>query len=60
MATKMTLNAPRQLYFIIAVVIAVVAVISVVSATPFLPISAFWTMTIAFVVLALGCLIKGV
>jgi hypothetical protein len=60
MARKMTLNAPRQLYFVIAVVIAIVAVIAAISATPFLPISAFWVMTIAFVILALGCVIKGV
>lgn len=52
----MTLNAPRQLYFIIAVVIALIAVISVFAA-PGIP--AFWLMTVAFVILALACVIKG-
>ena len=56
----MTLNAPRVLFFIIAVVIAIVAVLSVyVSALAAIPISAFWLMTIAFVILALACMIKG-
>lgn len=57
----MNLNAPRQLYFVIAVVIALVAVLSAfISALAFIPISAFWLMTIAFVILALACVIKGV
>lgn len=53
----MTLNAPRQLFFIIAVVIAIIALIA--AFTTFIPISAFWLMTIAFVILAAACMIKG-
>jgi hypothetical protein len=56
----MTLNAPRMLFFVIAVVIAIVAVLSVyVAALAAIPISAFWLMTIAFVILALSCVIRG-
>ena len=54
----MPLTAPRQLYFVIAVVIAILAVISYF--IQFIPIPAFWQMTVAFVILALACLIKGV
>lgn len=54
------LNAPRQLYFVIAVVIALIAVLSAfISALAFIPISSFWLMTIAFVILALACVVKG-
>jgi hypothetical protein len=54
----MPLTAPRQLYFIIAVVIALLAVLSYF--ITFIPIPAFWQMTVAFVILALACLMKGV
>jgi hypothetical protein len=57
---NLSLNAPKQIIFIIAVVIAVIALIQVLTGIlAFIPISAFWTMTIAFVVLAGGVLIKG-
>jgi hypothetical protein len=49
-----------MLFFVIAVVIAIVAVLSVyVAALAAIPISAFWLMTIAFVILALSCMIRG-
>lgn len=54
----MTLTAPRQLFFIISVVIALLAVISYFIS--FIPVPAFWQMTVAFVILALACLMKGV
>lgn len=56
----MQLTAPTQIVFIIAVVIAIVALLAAyTTAVSFLPISAFLIMTIAFVVLALGNLLKG-
>jgi hypothetical protein len=56
----MTLSAPKQIVFIIAVVIAIIALVqALTTALAFIPITAFWTMTIAFVILAVGCLIKG-
>jgi hypothetical protein len=54
----MPLTAPRQLYFVIAVVIALLGVISYF--INFIPIPAFWQMTLAFVILALACLVKGI
>ncbi|MEO6396164.1 MAG: hypothetical protein ABIO40_09675 [Devosia sp.] len=56
----MNLNAPRSLFFIISLVIAILAVLSVyIAALAVIPISAFWLMTIAYVILALACIIKG-
>jgi hypothetical protein len=56
----MTLNAPRVLYFIVALLIALVAVASVyISALGMFPSQPFWLMTIAFVILALACVIKA-
>ena len=56
----MTLNTPRTLYFIISLVIALVAVAAVfISSLAALPISNFWLMTVAYVVLALACVIRA-
>lgn len=56
----MTLNAPKQIVFIIAVVIAIIALIQAVTPVlAFIPFAAFWTLAIAFVVLAGGVMVKG-
>ncbi|MDP3898310.1 MAG: hypothetical protein Q8Q62_16705 [Mesorhizobium sp.] len=55
----MNLSAPTQVVFIIAVVIAIIALLMFLSVITFIPVPAFWVMTIAFVVLAVGCLLKG-
>ncbi len=56
----MTLNAPRVLFFIISLVIALVSVLSLwITQLGALPISNFWLMTIAYVILALACVIRG-
>ncbi|MDO8359374.1 MAG: hypothetical protein Q7T08_04965 [Devosia sp.] len=55
----MRLNAPRILFFVISLVIALLGVLSVfIAGMPTLPISNFWLMTIAYVILALACVIK--
>jgi hypothetical protein len=54
----MSLNAPRVLFFIISVVIAILAVISF-AFNAFVIINAFWLLAIAYVILALACIIKG-
>jgi hypothetical protein len=56
----MDLSAPKTITFVIAVVIAVLAVLAAINALTLIPIAAVWLMTIAFVVLAAGCLLKGV
>jgi hypothetical protein len=60
----MRLNAPKNLTLLIAVLIAVIAlIIWLASAFGFLSICAtvyaFWALVIAFVLLLLGCSVKG-
>ena len=55
----MNLNAPKQVTFIVAVVLAVVALLSVFVAIPFITANAFLLMTAGFVVLAAGNLLAG-
>jgi hypothetical protein len=55
----MNLSAPKQIIFIIALVIAIIALLMFLNVITFVPIPAFWAMTIAYAVLAVGCLIKG-
>ena len=55
----MNLNAPSQMVFIIAVVIAIIAILGVLIAIPFVTQYAFWILLLAFIVLAGGCLMKG-
>ena len=56
----MDLSAPKTITFIIAVIIAVLAALAALGVFSFIPIPSVWLMGIAFVVLALGCLLKGV
>ena len=57
--TAMNLSAPTQVVFIIALIIAIIALLMMVNVITFIPIASFWVMTIAYVVLAIGCMIKG-
>lgn len=56
----MNLTAPTQLVFLIAVIVAIIALLAGLGVAAFLPISAFWLMTIAFAVLTAGVLLKGI
>ena len=56
----MDLSAPKTITFIIAVVIAILAALAALGVFSFIPIPSVWLMAIAFVVLAAGCLLKGV
>jgi hypothetical protein len=58
-AKDMTLSAPTQMMFIIAVVIAIIAIIGVFVAIPFVSAYAFWILVLAFVILAGACLMRG-
>ncbi len=55
----MNLSAPTQLIFIITLVIALIAVLAALNVVTFVPLAAMWIMTIAYVVLAGACLIRG-
>ena len=56
----MKLSAPTNIVFIISVVIAIIAALSALGVVSFIPVASVWIMAVAFVVLALGCLLKGV
>jgi hypothetical protein len=53
------LNAPSQLTFLIALVLAVLGVLAIFVSIPFVSGYAFWFVTVGFIVLALGCIMKG-
>ncbi len=56
----MTLNAPSQTMFIVAVVIAVIALLgAIVGTIPFISAYAFWILIVAFIVLAAAVMMKG-
>lgn len=55
----MNLSAPTQIVFIITVVIAVIALLMALSVFSLGAISAFWVMTLAYVILAAACLLRG-
>jgi hypothetical protein len=56
----MELSAPKTITFVIAVIIAILAVLAALNALTVIPVAAVWLMTVAFIVLAAGCLLKGV
>ena len=55
----MRFNAPTKLVFVISLVIAVIAALAALGSVAFIPLASVWIMAIAYVVLAVGCLIKG-
>ena len=55
----MQLSAPTTAVFIITVIIAIIGILSALGALAFLPIAGVWIMTLAYVVLAAACLLKG-
>ncbi|MCA0434658.1 MAG: hypothetical protein LCH46_15545 [Proteobacteria bacterium] len=56
----MNLSAPTTVVFIISVIIAIIGVLAALGVVAFIPLASVWIMTIAFVVLAAGCLFKGI
>lgn len=56
----MKLNAPTQLIFVIALVLAVAALIGFLApSVAIIGLYSFWIMTVAFVVLAAGVMFRG-
>ncbi len=52
-------SAPTQLVFIISIVIALIGVLEALNVVTFIPIASVWIVTVAFVLLAAACLIRG-
>lgn len=55
----MNLSAPTQLIFIVSAVIAILAIVGTLTPLPFISANGFWTAILAYIVLALGNLLKG-
>lgn len=54
------LNAPTQVMFLVSLVLAALAVIGFFVTIPFISMYAFWLAVAGYVVLAAGCVLKGV
>lgn len=54
------LNAPSQVLFIVSLVIAAIAVLGKLTPLPFASVNGFWLAMIAYVVLAVATVAKGV
>jgi len=55
----MNLSAPTMPVFIISVILAVLALIGHFVVIPYVTLYGFWLALAAYVVLAVGCLMKG-
>lgn len=55
----MNLSAPTNIVFIISLVIAILGLLAGLGVFAIIPLSAFWLMTIAYAILAVACLLKG-
>lgn len=55
----MKLNAPKQITFLISLIIAVLGVLGYFVTIPFISVYAFWFVVAGFVLLALGTFVKG-
>lgn len=55
----MKLNKPKNITFLIAIIIAVLGLIGHFASIPFVSANDFWFVVVGFVLLALGNLVKG-
>ena len=56
---SLNLSAPTLVTFLIALVIAIIALIGHFAKIDFITLYQFWIAIAAYVVLAVGCLVKG-
>ena len=54
-----TLNAPSQVLFLISLALAIIAILGALVIIPVVTKFAFWIAILGYIVLALGCLMKG-
>jgi hypothetical protein len=59
MEDAMNPSAPTQLVFIISIIIALIGVLAALNVVTFIPVASVWIVTVAFVLLAAACLIRG-
>lgn len=55
----MKLSAPKQIVWIISVVLGVLGVLSTFVAIPVITANAFWTVVVAWLLLVLATMMKG-
>ena len=55
----MKLSAPTQIVFLVSVVVAIIAVLMALGVIGFIPVASVWIMALAYVILAVGCLMTG-
>lgn len=55
----MRLNAPKQIVWIVSVVLAVIGIIGKFTTVAFISANAFWLITVAFIILTASTLLKG-
>jgi hypothetical protein len=55
----MNVNAPKQITFLISLVIAILAVVGMYVNIPVISGNAAWAAIVAYVILAAGCLLPG-
>ena len=60
MSKIVRLSAPKQVTFLVSLVVAILALIAFLVRIPNVSPHAFWIAIIAYVVLAVGCAFKGV
>jgi len=53
------LNAPTQIIFLISLALVLLAVIGLFVTIPYISMYAFWVAVVGYVVLAAGCVLKG-
>jgi hypothetical protein len=56
----MKLNAPSMIVFLVALALAILALIGHFARVEFITQYQFWLALLAYVVLAVGCVLKGV
>ena len=54
-----TLSAPSQVYFLISLALVTIAILGALVIIPVVTKYAFWIAILGYIVLALGCLMKG-
>ncbi len=55
----MTLSAPKQIIWVIAVILGVLGILGYFVAIPFVSANGFWLVSAAFALLAIATLVKG-
>jgi len=55
----MNLSAPTTVFFLLSLVVAILGLIAGLGVLPALATYAFWLVVAGYVILAIGCLIKG-